>query len=73
MKTPVATIVDTIHFSALVECVGGIRKPPNWATIWGIAVETIVASMEIMNMEIITDAMTSDRADFGSLGNFIDS
>ena len=34
-----------------------------------MAVEAIVASMEIMNMEIITDAMTSDRADFGSLGN----
>jgi hypothetical protein len=25
MKTPVATIVDAIHFSALVESVGGIR------------------------------------------------
>jgi hypothetical protein len=31
-----------------------------------MAVETIVASMEIMNMEIITDAMTSDRGDFES-------
>jgi hypothetical protein len=31
-----------------------------------MAVETIVASMEIMNMEIITDAMTSARADLGS-------
>jgi hypothetical protein len=25
--------------------------------------------MAIMNMDAITDAMTSDRADFGSLGN----
>jgi hypothetical protein len=25
--------------------------------------------MEIMNMEIMTDAMTSDRADVGSRGN----
>jgi hypothetical protein len=31
-----------------------------------MAVETIVASMAIMNMEVITDAMTSDRADFES-------
>jgi hypothetical protein len=31
-----------------------------------MAVDTIVASMEIMNMDIITDAMTSDRADLGS-------
>jgi len=27
-----------------------------------MAVDTIVASMEIMNMDIITDARTSDRA-----------
>jgi hypothetical protein len=31
-----------------------------------MAVETIVASMAIMNMDAITDAMTSDRADFES-------
>jgi hypothetical protein len=31
-----------------------------------MAVETIVASIAIMDMEVITDAITSDRGDFES-------
>ncbi len=40
------------------------RNPPRSATICGIAVATMVASMAIMTIVVMTEPMTSAREEF---------